>query len=509
MNNQPTLNKSTYLFSLLFLIILFSNCQKNKKENSPNIIYILADDMGYGDVSALNNQSKIVTNNIDVLAKNGMSFTDAHSNSAVCTPTRYGILTGRYAWRTWMKQGVLWSWDEPLIKPERTTVASFLKKQNYNTACVGKWHLGLGWEKDTAGIANITAPISGGPNELGFDYFYGITASLDIPPYIYIENDRSTSMKIDTVEKMDGKKFWRTGQAGDDFKHEEVLPTLTEKAIGFINKNAKKENPFFLYFPLPAPHTPILPTEKFLGKSKTNEYGDFVLMVDDVVGHIIKTLKENKIEENTLIVFTSDNGCSPMADFEELEEVGHDPSHIYRGHKADIYEGGHRVPFIVQWKNKIKPNSINNETICLTDLLATCAGIIGDTLNVNEGEDSYDLTPYLFNQKISEPIRPATVHHSINGSFAIRKNKWKLIFCPGSGGWSFPVPKKAKELALPKLQLYDLENDPTEGNNVAENNPVIVAELTRLMEQYINEGRSTEGEVQENDAITSLYLNDK
>ena len=490
---------------LFFISVLFFNCQKEEKPTHPNIIYILADDMGYGDVSALNINSKIITKNIDALAANGMSFTDAHSNSAVCSPTRYGILTGRYAWRTWMKQGVLWSWDEPLIKPERTTVASFFKKHNYNTACVGKWHLGLDWEKDTAGVADITAPISGGPNELGFDYFFGITASLDIPPYIYIENDRSTTLNIDTVEKMDGKKFWRTGQMGDDFKHEEVLPTLTKKAINFINKNAENENSFFLYFPLPAPHTPILPTKEFAGKSNTNEYGDFVLMVDDVVGQIINSLKENKIEENTIIIFTSDNGCSPMAGFEELKNVGHAPSYIYRGHKADIYEGGHRVPFIVQWKNKIKPKTINNETICLTDLMATCVAIIGDTLADNEGEDSYNLLPLFLNKKINSPFREATIHHSINGSFSIRKNNWKLIFCAGSGGWSFPVPKKAKEMGLPELQLYDLENDPGEENNVFEKHPVIVSELTELMDKYISEGRSTKGVAQKNDTETELF----
>ena len=292
---------------LLVPAVLLTACQSGKEPRSalPNIIYILADDMGYGDVSALNERSKIQTPNIDALAGQGMAFSDAHSGSAVCTPTRYGILTGRYAWRTRLKEGVTWSYDEPLIPRERTTVASLLKRHGYHSACIGKWHLGLGWEKDSAGVADLTAPVDGGPNANGFDYFFGITASLDIPPYVYIENDRSTTEVIDTIEAMEGKKFWRRGPIGDDFRHEEVLPMLTKKAVGYIRERAVASGPFFLYFPLPAPHTPILPTEPFRGESGTNEYGDFVLMVDDVVGQITAALEENGLEDNTLIIFTS------------------------------------------------------------------------------------------------------------------------------------------------------------------------------------------------------------
>ena len=233
-----------------FLLSLFWACnstptQEEEQSSYPNIIYILADDMGYGDVQALNADSKIATPNIDQLAAEGMHFTDAHSPSAVCTPTRYGVLTGRYSWRTSMKQGVAWSWSEPLIDKNRTTVASLLKKNGYHTACIGKWHLGLGWQKDSSGIVDITQPITEGPNDNGFDYFFGITASLDIPPYIYLENDRSTTLSIDTIEKMDGKKFWRQGQVGDDFEHKQVLPKLTEKAVGYINQQASNGSPFF------------------------------------------------------------------------------------------------------------------------------------------------------------------------------------------------------------------------------------------------------------------------
>lgn len=486
---------------------LFISCtseQAIEEKAAPNIVYILADDLGYGDVSALNKQSKINTPNIDAMANKGMVFTDAHSPSSVCTPTRYGILTGRYSWRTTLANGVTWSWSDPLIAPNRSTVASLLKKNGYQTACIGKWHLGLGWDKDTAGVADITKPIKNGPTTNGFDYFFGITASLDIPPYIYIENDQSTSQTIDTIEERKGKEFWRKGQIGDDFEMEGVLPKLTEKAVQYINAEAQTEAPFFLYFPLPAPHTPILPTDEFKGKSGTNEYGDFVLMVDDVVGQIAAALAANGISDNTILIFTSDNGCSPMADFEELAQFDHDPSSIFRGHKADIYDGGHRVPFIVQWPDQIAPTSKSDQTVCLTDLMATAAAIVEDTLAANEGEDSYNLLSIWTESSISSPIREATVHHSINGSFSIRQGKWKLAFCPGSGGWSNPKPKEAKAAGLPPIQLFDLDEDIEEQNNLAEQNPEVVEQLTSLMQQYIDRGRSTKGEPQANDREIDL-----
>jgi len=482
--------------------------EKNPEDTGkelPNIIIILADDMGYGDVACLNESSKISTPNLDKLARQGIVFTDAHSNSAVCTPTRYGLLTGRYAWRSRLKSGVTWSYDKPVIEPNRTTIASLLKEHNYYTACIGKWHLGLDWARDSANNIDFKKSIENGPVANGFDYFFGITASLDIPPYFYIRNDRITATIIDTVAAMDGKKFWRKGPIGNDFKHIEVLPKLTEKAVYVINEQTKSNNPFFLYFPLPAPHTPILPSKEFQGKSGTNEYGDFVMMVDDVVGKIMSSLKENGIAENTLLFFTSDNGCSPMADFEELAILGHDPSFIFRGHKADIYEGGHRVPFIAAWPDKIKAGSISDEIICITDFLASCAAIVGDSLADDEGEDSYSLLPALLGKKIINPIREATVHHSIDGNFSIRKGNWKLEFCAGSGGWSYPRENKAIELGLPPVQLYNLKTDIAEENNIAAENPEIVESLTRLMQKYIDEGRSTPGISQQNTGQTKLF----
>lgn len=500
-------NKISSLKLCCFLIILFSfqSVIFSQEKELPNIIYILADDLGYGDISHLNNGSKIITPNIDKLASEGITFTDAHSNSAVCTPTRYGILTGRYAWRTWMKSGVLWSYDKPLITKNRTTVASLLKKKGYATACIGKWHLGLGWQKNKDSTVNFKKAIKETPNDIGFDEFYGITASLDIPPYFYIKNRKITASKISTIEATTGKGFWRKGPIGNDFKHEDVLPHLTNKAIEYINKHSKRKKPFFLYFPLPAPHTPILPTPEFKGKSNAGDYGDFVLMVDNIVKQIEEALKNKGIAENTLIIFTSDNGFSPAANTQEQLDFGHTPSKNYRGYKADIYEGGHRIPFVAKWPAKIKKGITSNQTICLTDFMATTAAITGEKINDSEAEDSYNLLPILLGEKLENPIREATVHHSIDGVFSMRQGKWKLIFSAGSGGWSYPTKKELKNLELPKLQLYNLETDASEKINVIENNPQIVEKLTNLMQKYIENGRSTLGKPQENDTETILF----
>lgn len=497
--------KNYTFFCLLAFTLINHHTIFSQEKKLPNIIYILADDLGYGDISHLNNNSKIITPSIDKLASEGISFTDAHSNSAVCTPTRYGILTGRYAWRTWMKSGVLWSYDKPLIAKNRETVASMLKKNGYTTACIGKWHLGLGWQKNKDSTINFKKPIKETPNDIGFDEFYGITASLDIPPYFYIKNRKITASKISTINATTGKGFWREGPIGNDFKHEDVLPHLTNKAIEYINKQSKRKKPFFLYLPLPAPHTPILPTPKFKGKSKAGEYGDFVLMVDDVVKQVEEALKINGISENTLLIFTSDNGFAPAANTQEQLAFGHTPSKNYRGYKADIYEGGHRIPFIAKWPSQIKEGISSNQTICLTDLMATTAAITKTKLQANEAEDSYNILPVLLDKKLKDPIREATIHHSIDGVFAIRQGKWKLIFGAGSGGWSYPTKKETQSLKLPLLQLYNLETDASETTNVTENNPKIVEKLTILMKKYIDNGRSTPGKPQKNDTET-LFL---
>ncbi len=496
---------------ILLLVIGLSQCLTYAQNGetaaeAPNIVYILADDMGYGDIQALNANSKISTPHLNRLTNEGMHFTDAHSGSAVCTPTRYGILTGRYAWRTKLKNGVTWSWDPPLIAKDRTTVASMLKKRGYQTGCIGKWHLGLGWEKDANDEIDITLPLSAGPNDLGFDYFFGITASLDIPPYIYIENNQSTSDQIDSIDGRPGQEFWRPGQIGHDFDHMGVLPKLTEKARDFISESSNQDDPFFLYFPLPAPHTPILPTPEFVGKSKTNLYGDFVMMVDDVVGQVMEALEESGVAENTLIIFTADNGTSPRCNFPFLDSLGHQPSYLFRGHKADIFEGGHRVPFVARWPASVSPGSKIDHTICLTDLLATAAELGGEALLENEGEDSYSFLPLLLNQE-DNWSRPKVVNHSINGSFAIRDGDWKLNICPGSGGWSHPTPKETATMDLPEVQLYNLRDDIGEKDNLAGQFPEKVQTLTDILQKYIDDGRSTTGGVQMNDTPTVMGVN--
>jgi arylsulfatase A-like enzyme len=361
----------------------------------PNIIYILADDMGYGDVSCLNEESRIRTTHIDRLAEGGMRFCDAHSSSTVCTPSRYSILTGRYAWRSQLKQGVTFGYDGPLIDSDRMTAASLLKDHGYTTACVGKWHLGWTWPRRGDGEEDVdyTKPIEDGPTSLGFDAFFGISASLDMPPYVYVENDTPTATPDRIVPEGEDMGFWREGPIAPDFTHVDVLPELTRRALAWIDRSAEQDAPFFLYFPLPAPHTPILPTPEFLGRSGTNAYGDFCLQVDDVVGQILASLDQHGLTDDTIVVFTTDNGCSPRADFEALGRIGHRPSYVFRGHKADIYEGGHRIPLLVRWPDRIRPGSRTDETVCLIDLLATCADVLGVELPDNAGEDSVSNLP--------------------------------------------------------------------------------------------------------------------
>ena len=495
----------------------YTQKQLKRSIRKPNIVYILADDLGYGDVSCLNENGRINTQNINSIAKEGMIFTDAHSGSAVCTPTRYGVVTGRYAWRTKLKSGVLGGWSKPLMSAERMTVASMLKENGYNAGCVGKWHLGWewaltnenadveNWEADARNV-DFTQPIKQGPTDMGFEYYFGIPASLDMAPYVYVENDRVTALPDRIVPRSEGKKFWRKGTIAPDFEHIGVLPKITKKAVNFINAQSD-DKPFFMYFPLSAPHKPIMPGKEFQGKSGLNEWGDFVLQVDWTVGQILKALKQKGFEDNTLIILTSDNGATPGADFAYLRKLGHDPSYVFRGHKADIFEGGHRMPFIAKWPGKIKPGSTSGETICLTDLMATAADIVEYKLPDNAGEDSVSILPALLSKKYKKPLREATVHHSANGSFSIRKAKMKLELCPGSGGWSYPTPNSPEAKTLPPVQLYDLKKDIDETTNVQHKHPGKVKELTDLLQSYVDRGRSTPGKKQTNEGETPIRIN--
>jgi len=509
------MNKPTARHLLWLSLLSTGSCQAPAEAPTlPNIIVVMADDLGYGDVSLFYESNPIATPHIDRIGQEGLSFTDAHTPASVCTPTRYGLLTGRYNWRSRLKSGVLTGKSPALIPSDRTTLASMLRNQGYHTGFIGKWHLGWDWattiEQDTTGegwdardFAHIdfAQAIQNGPETLGFDYSYGHAGSLDMAPYVYVENGQPTALPDRATVNTGKYSWWREGPTASDFIHEDVTPNFFRRAISYVDEQAQKESPFFLYLALPSPHTPILPREEWQGRSGLNPYGDFLMMIDDYMGQLLHSLEQNGIEENTLLIFTSDNGCSPAAKIDELEAAGHRPNGNWRGHKADIFEGGHRVPFLLRWPQKVEADRQSEQTICLTDLMATFAHITGYSLADNEGEDSYNLLPVLEGQDRA-PIREATVHHSINGSFAIRQGDWKLLLCPDSGGWSFPRPdNQAARDSLPPLQLYQLRNDPAETHNLAAEEPAIVDSLRALLIRYIERGRSTPGAVQANDPI--------
>ena len=370
---------------------------------------------------------------------------------------------------------------------------------------IGKWHLGMDFTKtpeffeepefDACKGVDYEGKINRSPVSNGFDYYFGISGSLDMPPYIYIENDHFTEVPDHETESK-GKKFWRKGPTGPSFKHENVLDELTEKVTEEIERNKNQEKPFFIYFPMPAPHTPILPSEEFVGKSGTNEYGDFVLHCDDVVGRVTKKLKETGLYDNTIVIYTSDNGCSPMANYEKLKEKGHNPSYVFRGTKSDIYEGGHRIPLIVQWPESMKGGAVCEKIVCLSDFMATMAEILGTELPDNCAEDSVSNLS-LWKEPEGAEVREDIVHQSIDGSLSIRRGNFKLELCQGSGGWSEPVSGKF-DPELPRFQLYDLSQDIGERRNVIEEYPELARELKRTLKAYVENGRSTQGEVQSN-----------
>ncbi len=489
-----------FLAGLLLPALAATNVTK------PNILYILADDMGVGDASCLNPQSAWKTPNLDRLATQGRVFTDAHSASGVCTPSRYTLLTGRYSWRSSLKSGVLQGYDPALIEPGRVTVADFLRAHGYATAMVGKWHLGVDWAHQGTKRTDVDyeRPFSGGPTAHGFDYFYGISASLDMPPYVYLQNDRAVSVPRDTIGDSPKPKMWRAGAISSDFHHGDVLPRFTEKAIAYVNERASASDgqPFFLYLAFSSPHTPIIPTGGFEGKTRTTPYGDFVAQVDASVGEVLSALDQKGLGTNTLVIFTADNGCAPAANLEELKTVHHEESAGFRGYKADLFEGGHRIPFIARWPGQIPAGTRCSQTIGQLDLLATCADLLNSPLPDTVGEDSVSILPLLRGGEVGSPRRDALVNHSVNGSFAIRQGKWKLLLCPDSGGWSSPRPNTKEAKGLPRYQLYDLEADRAEQHNLAAQHPEIVQRLGRLMRKYIEQGRSSPGAAQPYDKQT-------
>lgn len=494
------------IIKFIGIFLLLASCSTAQKETKdpnaskqtkqPNIVYIICDDLGYGDIQFLNpEKGKILTPKVDQLAKEAMSFTDAHTSSSVCTPSRYSILTGRYAWRSKLQEGVLSGGDElePLIAKDRLTVPAMLKGAGYNTAAIGKWHLGFKFVDDQGKPLKvyegkkvvgppIGATVPDGPITRGFDSYIGFHHSRVMKTVI--ENNK-------VIDKMAPVK---------------MLQFLAGHTENYIEKASKKKEPFFLYLALNSPHSPVVPSEEWQGKSGMGAYADFVMETDDVVGRVLDALKKNGIEDNTIVFFTSDNGCSyPVARAQKLEdEFGHFVSADFRGAKSDIWEGGHRVPFVVKWPGEIEPNSTNDELICLSNLMATCADLVGVDIPQTAGEDSFSILPILKN-KNAQSNHEFVVHHSINGKFSIRNEEWKLELTPGSGGWSNIKDKKARENGLPEIQLYNMKNDKEETTNLYESEPLVVNKLTKKLQEIVNNGRSTSGVNQKNDVEIDIF----
>ncbi len=457
----------------------------------PNIIFLMTDDMGIGDTTVYNPQSKIPTPNMEKLAKQGVIFTDAHSPSAVCTPTRYGIITGRYCWRSRLTRGALGGYNPPLIEKNRLTIGGFLKQHGYSTACIGKWHLGQDWALKPGKTKNrrgnygqdsidFSKPIAEGPLRRGFDYFFGTAGCpTDDAPFCFIENDRTVGIP-NVISPTDPANEGRRLLMTPGWRHEDVDTTFTGKAIGFIEKHveAKGDEPFFLYLVPSVPHIPWFPPDFVKGKSQAGPRGDQVYLADWMLGQIMDTLDKLKISEDTLLIFTSDNGPREGVN-------GHKSSWNYRGQKGQIWEGGHRIPFIARWPGKITPGTTCDEVTTLTDLMATCAEIVGAELPNDAGPDSYSMLPALLGKKLDKPIREATVHHSGAGVFAIRQGKWKLILGTKTGGYLEGGPKEGTP-----GQLYNLENDPAEQNDLWDEKPGVVERLNKLLEKYKRQGHS-------------------
>lgn len=472
-------------------LLLGLACSTLLAAEKPNIVFLFCDDFGYGDIQALNpERSKILTPELNKLAAEGMIFTDAHTSSSVCTPSRYGLMTGRYNWRTKLQSGVVQGHAPNLIAADRPTIATVLQSQGYHTGIIGKWHLNFRYldpetGKDVVKKGKKSVPVGtkipDGPTTRGFNYYHGFHHAGSMEGVI--END--TVIAHDPTINM--------------------LPRITQKSVAYINERAKnKQQPFFLYVPYGSPHTPIVPTPEWQGKSGINPYADFVMQNDHSVGQILKAIDDNGIADNTLVIFSSDNGCSKAAKIDDLQAKGHYPSAHLRGSKADLWDGGHRVPFLVKWPKIIKPGTTCDQLICLTDFFATVCAIENVPLPANSAEDSVSFLPALTAQPIPT-TRQGVIHHSISGHFSYRSGDWKLLLAKGSGGWTAPQEIELKDKSnIPKGQLYNLTKDPGETTNLYEANPEIVADLLTKLEKDVTNGRSTEGPAAKNDIETII-----
>ena len=475
----------------------------------PNIVYILADDMGYGDMECNNSASKIPTPNLNRLAEQGMRFTDAHAGSSVCTPSRYSIMTGRYCWRSRLKEGIVWQWDGALIEPEQKTVAQLLREQDYRTACIGKWHLGLDWtlQDDSQPSDHVnfgemvsdqraeigqqidyTKRIGGGPVDRGFESYFGVDVP-NFPPYTWFENDRVA--EVPTMQKPD-EQYGHPGASIPGWSLEQMVPEFTRRAVDYIESQASAEKPFFLYLPLTSPHSPVVPNEEFKGKSSIGNYGDFVCEVDWVVGKVVAALERSGLSDDTLVIFTSDNGPESRTHDEEgaylrAKDRGHYSMGELRGVKRDLWEGGHRVPFIAKWPREVSAGVTCDQLISLSDFMATCAEMSGATLAEGEAEDSVSILKLLRGEDGS-PVREFAVHHSCNGRFAVRRVDWAYIDYPtgedngnGMGEPDWYKEERGYVSHEHPAELFHLGDDPAERRNRYADEPELVAEMKALL----------------------------
>jgi len=489
--------------------------------SKPNILVIYADDLGYGDVGCYNpDRCKIPTPNIDRIAKQGMRFTDGHSSSGVCSPSRYTLLTGRYHWRSRLQKGIVGVWESPLISADRMTIGTLAKQRGFKTACIGKWHLGWNWaiprsqlkffrsrgktkgptasDRHRSVWRNVfSKSIGGGPTERGFDEYFG-TDVPNWPPFCFIEQDRTVGIPIEFLPArlMENNQASVQGPSLKDWSLEPILPAIADRVVKFIEREATTPEPFFVYMPLTSPHTPLSVNEPWKGASGLNLYADFVMETDAVVGQVIDAIEKCGVADNTLVLFTSDNGCAPYIGVKKLEAMGHYPSGPLRGYKSDVWEGGHRVPFIVRWPGVVQPGSRCNQLVHQADLIATFADLLDQPLPANAGEDSVSLMP-LFRGG-GEPVRRHAISCGMNGLPSIRDGQWKLILGKGSGGWTKGGDDQG-------VQLYNLAEDLGESENIAEQEPERAKAMKEVMETLITDGRSTPGPKQSNDVKVQRY----
>jgi arylsulfatase A len=496
----------------ILAILLSSGCGKQAIQERPNIVIILADDFGVGDIQAHFPDNKIPTPFLDKFTTESMRFTNAHSGSAVCTPTRYGLLTGRYAWRTRLQEWVLACYEPPLIAADRLTLPKFLSQNGYATACIGKWHLGWNWSgpqpstmEEEANSLNgktwdFSRPIENGPTTRGFDYYFG-TDVPNQPPFTFIENDRvfeqpTSQFKHDPKDGQFLPAMFNGNPMAPGWKFDQILPTLTKRAVDYIHKQAKTEQPFSLYFPMTSPHTPISPNDDFRGKSGISAVADFIMETDWSAGQVIQALTDAGVADNTLIIFTSDNGHLPQ-EWNELIQAGHSPSGPYRGRKADIWEGGHRIPLLVRWPGKITAGDISDNLLSLNDIFSTCAELLGTALPKNAAEDSFSFLNNLLG-KTDQPHRDHIVSHSVGGEFGYTDGQWKLVYLNDD-------PNRFKSRGNPRTaELYHLSEDIAEATNLMYQNPEMVRQLDTHLRQVVSQGSSRPGANGRNDAIVEI-----